>query len=193
MDLEQAKAIWEREKQEFLSEMPIRERAADIMRKAEGIEKKIKADQKKQLLWGIVCLVLLASRYNPSLPLLSNIGLGILVLFAGIGLASNYVFSRRLRDSRLALPRKEYLTEQKKSVMGLVKIMRLNMVFVLPCGLTGALLWQWGQSHSKAAIILIACLVAIALICGLIAITWKIRKKLMPAIKEIDQELDQMT
>jgi hypothetical protein len=116
MDLELVKAARQREKLEFLREKPLKERAADIRRKAMEMDEKFKREQKKQLSWGLVCLVLPACLYNPHLPLRSNAGLGLMVLSAAAGPAFHHVLRRRFRESRPELPRREYLAEQRKNI-----------------------------------------------------------------------------
>jgi hypothetical protein len=192
MDLERAKAIWQREKLEFLREKSLKERAADIRRKAEELEQKFKREQKTRLTYGIICLVLMASQYDPHLPLLSNAGLGLMVLCGAAGLASYCVLRRRYRESRLELPRREYLAEQRKNLREQILVLCLNAFLLVPPAGFGLYLWQAGWSHSEAQILLIILLIVIALVSCVLALLWKIFKELLPAIREIDLELNQL-
>ena len=191
MDLERAKAVWQREKLEFLQEKPLKERAADIRRKAMEMEQKFKREQKTRLSWGIICLVLLAGQYNPHLPLLSNAGLGLMVLSLSAAFASYYVLRRRFRESRPELPRREYLAEQRKSIRGQIRVLWLNSVLLGLPALFGLFLWQAALAHSKAGVLLMIYLVVIAFALCVLAMLWKIRKKLLPVIREIDKELNE--
>ena len=190
MDLEQAKAAWAREKSEFLREKPPKERAAYIKRKAIEIDRKLKNELRIRLSLGLLCLILLAGQYDPHLPILSNVGLGMMLLFAALGLACHFILILRFRESRPELPRKEYLAEQRKMIASRIRVLRLAVAFILPPALFGLILWQATQLQSKAVIMMITNLAAITLVTGLLAVHLKIRKQLWPMIREIDQELN---
>ena len=184
------KAAWQREKLEFLREKPLKERAADIRRKAMEMEQKFKLDQKKRLSWGIVCLTLMVCLYHPHSPLLSNIGLGLMVLSAAAGLASYYVLRRRFRESRPELSRREYLAEQRKNMREQILVLGLNGALLAPPAFLGLYLWQTAWSHLRAEALLVTPLIIIVFASCILAMLWKIRKELLPAIKEIDRELN---
>jgi hypothetical protein len=189
MDLEQFKAAWQREKQQYQAEMSSEERAARIGRIAEERERKYRRDLQKQLTLGSLCLILLATQYDRHLPLVSNLGLGVMVLCGAIALGFHYVMKRRLREASRGLPREEYLAEQKEIILARIKILWGNLTWLLGPAFAGFLVWVIAGTNSKATILVF---ISLAIITGVITI-WcirrMIRKDLLPMIEDIDQEL----
>jgi Na+/melibiose symporter-like transporter len=189
MDLEQVKAAWQREKLRYRSEMSPKERAAAIRRKAEELERERKRALQKQLGLGLICLVLLAGRFDRHLPLISNLGLGIMVVCGAIALGAHYVLKRRLEESHRELPREEYLADKRRKILAQIKMLRNNTTWILVPALAGFLAWQIPSAHSKFAMVVLIGLTVIVCVITIWCIRRIVKKKLLPVLEDIDREL----
>jgi len=193
MDLEQVKAAWQREKLQYQAEMSPKERAAAIRRKAEEMDREHKRALQKQLALGLICLVLLAGRFDRHSPLISNLGLGIMVVCGATALGSQYVSKRGLTESHRELPREEYLANRRRKVMARIKRLRRNTTWILVPGLAGFLVWQIPSAHSKSAVLVLISLAAAASVITVWCIRRIVKKRLLPTLEKIDRELAEPT
>jgi len=70
-------------------------------------------------------------------------------------------------------------------------VLFLNGALLGPPACFGLYLWAAAWSHSKAEALLVTLLIIIVFASCVLAMLWKIGKELLPAIKEIDRELNQ--
>ena len=189
MDLEQVKAAWQREKLRYRSEMSPKERAAAIRRKAEEMEREQKRALQKQLSLGLICLALLAGRFDRHLPLMSNLGLGIMVVCGAIALGAHYFLKRRSRESHRELPREEYLADKRRKVVARIRLLRRKTTWILVPALAGFLAWQIPRAHSKFAVVVLISLAVIVYVITVWCIGRIVKKELLPVIEDIDREL----
>ena len=188
MDLKHAKAAWQRARLEFIREKPIAERIAEIERKAEEEERKFKRDLHRQLLFGTLCLILMACGFDRRLSVFSNVGLGVMILCLAIGIGSSYVLKRRLREYHPELPDKEFLAEERGMITAKINLLRCGLRYLLPAGLLGLFFWQAFWSRTYANVLVILSIAVISYITALFFGRRKI-KELMPILEEIDQEI----
>jgi len=189
MDLDQLKARWLEEKRQYRLEMSPKQRAAEIMRKAEEIEKKYKRSERKKLLLGLLGLALLASQFKLHGPLAANAGIGILILCGAMALKSYFILKHRFEKSRRDLPRKEYLDDQRTKITTQIKLVERTMIWLLIPGFAGLALHLSAQSRSRLEIILFVIIAMIGCAAGILCGRGIVRKKLSPILEDIEQEL----
>jgi uncharacterized protein YneF (UPF0154 family) len=189
MDLDELKAAWLEEKRAYLLEMSPKQRAAEIRRKAEETERAYNREQRKKLSWGLLGLAVLASEFRRHAPLLANVGLGIMILCGAIAIASYFILKRRFEKTRPELPRREYLTEQKAKIMTQIKLVERTMIWLLIPGFAGFALHVSASAHSRSEVILFVIIAMIGCLAGVLGSRRIIRKKLLPMLEDIEQEL----
>jgi hypothetical protein len=189
MELDELKAEWLEEKRKYRLEMSPKQRAAEIRRRAEEAERAYKRDERKKISWGLVGLALLASEFRRHAPLLANVGLGIMILCGTIAIASYFILRRRFEKSRPELPRREYLAEQKAKITIQIKLVERTIMWLLMPAFAGFALHMSAQSHSNAEVLLIVIVVMIGCAIGIWCGRRIVRKKLLPMLEDIEQEL----
>jgi hypothetical protein len=189
MDLDKQKAKWLEEKRQYLLEMSPKQRAAEIRRKAEEIEKKYKRSEREKLWLGMLGLALLASLFRPHGPLAANAGIGILILCGAMALKSYFILKHRFEKFRRDLPRKEYLAEQRTKIITQIKLVERTMIWLLIPGFAGLALHLSAQFPSRLEIIPFVIIAIIGCAAGVLCGRKIVRKKLLPILEDIEREL----
>lgn len=189
MDLEQAKAAWQRHKRAVaFSRMTVKEQIEEIKRICEARDRRFKNSQLRLLLIGITVLIFLACCLDRRLSILSNIGLGMMILCFSVWLISTYVLQRNLRETHYELPEREFEMAERAKTMAQIHHLKWSIFLLLPATCLGFLLWQVAPGHSLLRILLAST----AVVASYILSFWffcKMRKQPLALLEAIDEEL----
>jgi hypothetical protein len=192
MEFEELRAAWQREKAAYPPrKVDTKAILAETLKKAEQRNREFKRQQMTQIICGLICLALMADWYQREGPLLANVGLILMLLCLALMLAGTIILRYRLRKSHPWLPEEEFLNEQREKIVARIALMRRNTMWLfIPCML-GFLTWQIELSHSVGMVVALAAIAAIATAGMLWLYRWKLRKDLLPILKDIDRDLEQ--
>jgi len=190
MELEQAKAAWQREMARYSHEVDPKAILADTKQKAMKRHRDFNRQQMTQILCGLLCLGMMASGYRRADPPISNAGLVLMLLCLALMLAGSVILKYRLRVSHPWLPEKEFVAEEREKIAARIALLRRNVKWFLIPALLGFVAWQAGLAHSAKMVI--ALVVVATLACAGIFwfYRWKLRKDLLPILEDIDRELE---
>jgi len=190
MELEQAKAAWQREMARYSHEVDPKAILADTKQKAMKRHRDFNRQQITQILCGLFCLGMLAAEYRREGPLLANAGLTVMLLGLALMLGGSVILKYRLRVSHPWLPEKEFVAEEREKIAARIALLRRNVKWFLIPALLGFVAWQAGLAHSAKMVI--ALVVVATLACAGIFwfYRWKLRKDLLPILEDIDRDLE---
>jgi uncharacterized membrane protein YeiB len=159
-----------------------------------ALEKKrdrdFKNQQRKQILYGLCCLVILATQVRRDNPLLANAGLIVMLLCMALMLAGSIILKYRQRESHPWLPVEKYFAEQRKKVYDRIALWRRNTRWLLiPC-MAGFLTWQIVLSHSLQMKIALVC-IGVIVSAGLYGLyRRKLQKEFLPELEAIERDFE---
>jgi uncharacterized membrane protein (DUF485 family) len=188
MELEQVKAAWQREKSMYPSEIDPEQMVADVMRRAMEEDRKFAQEQKKQILWGLLAWVLIASRYKSQAPLLGNLGLAITVLGIALMLSGSIILKYRMRVSHPELPPREYLAEQRKKIAARIAIFKRNIWILIPT-ILGFAAYSAAPLNTIHRIAVFAIFAVLAFVGCFWFTRRKMKRDLLPLLEGIDREI----
>jgi len=190
MELEQAKAAWQREMARYSHGVDPKAILADTKQKAMKRHRDFNRQQITQILCGLFCLGMLAAEYRREGPLLANAGLTVMLLGLALMLGGSVILKYRLRVSHPWLPEKEFVAEEREKIAARIALLRRNVKWFLIPALLGFVAWQAGLAHSAKMVI--ALVVVATLACAGIFwfYRWKLRKDLLPILEDIDRDLE---
>ena len=154
------------------------------------MDRDFKRQQITRILCGLLCLGIMATWYRREDPLLANAGLIVMLLCLALMLAGSIVLKYRLRDSHPERSREEFLDEERKKIAARIALLRRNLMWLFIPSMLGFLTWQIALAHSIQMVIALAVIAAIASAGAFWLYRWKLRKDLLPILKEIDRELE---
>lgn len=189
MELEQAKAAWQREKAAYFHEVDPKAILADTKQKAMKRHRDFNRQQMTQILCGLLCLGMMAAEYRRADPPIANAGLILMLLSLALMLAGSVILKYRLRVSHPWLPEKEFLAEERERIAARIALIRRNVWLVIPA-LFGLLAWQAGLSHSAKMVVALVVIVALGGAGAFWFYRWRLRKDLLPILEDIDRELE---
>ncbi len=190
MELEQAKALWIRDRALMQSGVPgAAHIAADTRSKVEERDRRFGREQARQLALGAVCMLLLAAQFHPRMPVLSGLGLAVMIGAGSAALCSHLRLRRRYRMSRPELPAREYLTEQRDKARHRLRVLRGNLCLLIFACLPGFLLWRLSPAPPAAQALVSVALAAAASAVAVGLYRRTLTAEILPLLADIDREL----
>jgi hypothetical protein len=192
MELEDLKAAWLREIANDPDEEDLKAMMDKARERATKSERDFSRKQRSQILYGLVCLGIMATYYRREGPLLENAGLILMLLCMALMLAGSIILKYRLHESHPELPYRQFLAEERKKICARIALLQRNTRwFFIPCML-GLAAWRIAPAHSLGMAITLAG-VAVASVAAWGFYRWKMRKELTPMLEEIDRDIQEWT